>query len=66
MIRDEVLRFAHELSDLADAPVAAGQMAEKLPPQRVRDQLQELERRLVGRSSDHVSQDISNQIDMSI
>ena len=66
VVRDEVLGLPHQLSDLADPPVAAREVAQKLPAQWVRDQLQELNRRFVSGSSDHVMQDRSSGIDMSI
>ncbi len=66
MIRDEVLGLSDQLSDLAGPPVAASEMAQKLPAQWVRDELQELERRCVGSNCDHVIHNRSSQIDTSI
>ena len=66
VVRDEVLGLSHQLSDLADPPVAAREVAQKLPAQWVRDQLQELKRRFVSSSSNHDVDDRSNGVDMSI
>ena len=55
MVRDEVLGFPDQLGDLADPPVASREVAQKLPAQWVRDQLQELKRCFVSSSGDHVA-----------
>jgi hypothetical protein len=53
VVRDQVLGFPEPLGNLADPPVASRQLAEKLPAQRVRDQLQEVEGCLFGSRGDH-------------
>ena len=48
VVRDEALRLAERLRELADLPVAAGEFAEQLPAQRVSSELQEARGRCPG------------------
>jgi hypothetical protein len=60
VVRDEVLGFPYQLSELAHTPIAPRQVTEKLPAEWVADQLEKLEGTFVGSCGDHTRQDRSN------
>jgi hypothetical protein len=42
VVRDEILRLVDELHELADPPVAASELDDELPPQRIAQQPEDL------------------------
>jgi hypothetical protein len=63
VIRNEVLRFAEELRELADPTVAKPQLTQQLPAKWVGYQLEEVERRDFDDVCRHV-RIVSNEIDV--
>jgi hypothetical protein len=65
VVRDQVLGFSHQFSELADAPIARRQLTENAPAQWICEQLQKLKGRFVDTCRDHNSDNISIWIDVS-
>src|SRR6185503_15473821 len=55
VVRDEVLRLAHELHELADSPITVTELGDQLPSQRVAQQAEDLGRISSGAHSANIS-----------
>jgi hypothetical protein len=53
VIRDETLGLANQLAEVADTSVAASELAQQSPTQRIGDELEEVKRRHLGLTVDH-------------